>query len=490
MILRQKNLKQNLIMIIATLILTNSFLFFPEKVAIARTKNNTDSKNNKVVFGVISDTHIAPKKSNEISRLTKAFEFFNKQKTDAIAVVGDLTDSGKKIDYDIWNSIKKSTVDNIKLVASMGNHEKDTADLFTHATGDKPNANYVINGYHFITLSPGTGPLDSSTGRGQTQGGADYSYVTNWLKTQLDSAVKEDPKKPIFVFFHHPMENTYYTTSDCHGSGLSTGKDNSFNSVFSHYPQVVAFSGHTHAPNNNPTSIWQDGGFTAINTSTLSYAGLENGMNSGDRNPNDGNLVAQAMTVEVNGSKILIHNYNLITDKYIPETWEFDVSSPSSFIYTSARKEKAKLPVFNHNNITINNITDCDATINFKQATAPPNDIGDIVESYRFDVINKKTGKLTSFKNWSKYYLDPVPDSISQNIYLLEPSTEYIVKVYAIDAYSKVSESNLAITFTTHRSNSINTTPIIYFNVVVLIICFAYLLIKRFRKDGKEHINS
>ena len=42
--------------------------------------------------------------------------------------------------------------------------------------------------------------MDESTGKGSTQGGGNYSYALDWLKNQLDEAVKEDPTKPIFVF--------------------------------------------------------------------------------------------------------------------------------------------------------------------------------------------------------------------------------------------------------------------------------------------------
>ncbi len=98
-----------------------------------------------------------------------------------------------------FKQIKDSEL-SIPLIASMGNHEGNTADGFTEATGNKPNDNKVINGYHFITVSPGSGSVDESTGKGSTQGGGNYSYALDWLKNQLDEAVKEDPTKPIFVF--------------------------------------------------------------------------------------------------------------------------------------------------------------------------------------------------------------------------------------------------------------------------------------------------
>lgn len=339
----------------------------------------------------------------------------------------------------------------MKLVASMGNHEGNSADLFIAATGDKPNANYIINGYHFITLSPGSGVLNSFTGKGTTQGGGDYSYVVNWLQEQLTEAVQEDPTKPIFVFFHHPLQNTYYTSNERYGTGLSTGKDETFKSVFSKFPQAVTFSGHTHAPNNNPTSIWQDGGFTAINTSTLSYGGMESGMVNGSVCPKDAHMISQQMIVEVNGSKVKIHNYDLIANKYLPITWQFDVTKPSTFLYTKSRNKQAKPPIFlKDNSINITNIKDTQATLKFKQAKMETNNLGDIVECYRYDFINEKTGHVyKSFKNWSEYYVTPPHKFISQKVTGLIPGTNYIVKIYAIDAFKKVCELPLCANFTT-----------------------------------------
>lgn len=406
---------------------------------------------NKVTFGVISDTHVTASKTTEQQRLAQAFKFFNTNKVDADVVVGDLTDSGATSQYNTWQSIKDANKGNIKLIASMGNHEGNHTVGFTVATGDAPNANYVINGYHFITLSPGTGTFDPATGKGTTQGGGDYTYVANWIKTQLDAAVAEDPNKPIFVFFHHPLQNTFYVSNEWYGSGLATGKDATFQSVFSQYRQAVTFSGHIHSPNNDPQSIWQDGGFTAVNTVTLSYLEMETGMVYGTVPPDARQQGAQGMLIEAHGSKVTIKNYDFVSGQYIPQTWTFDVSKPSKFPYTHARDAVAKAPVFSRSAaVRVSNITDNGATVNFDQAVMKPNKIGDIVHSYRYDFVNKTTGKVdSSFKTWSEYYVIPMPATITQKAVGLLPATDYEVKIYAIDAYQKTSDSYISTSFKT-----------------------------------------
>ena len=96
-------------------------------------------------------------------------------------------------------------------------------------------------------MSPGSGTLNEETGKGSSQGGGNYTYAVEWLQKQLEETVQEDDSKPIFVFFHHPIKDTFYVSNEWYGSGLDQ--------VFKKYPQVVAFSGHIHSPNNMPTSI-------------------------------------------------------------------------------------------------------------------------------------------------------------------------------------------------------------------------------------------
>lgn len=406
------------------------------------TKDLALEENNEVSFGVVSDTHVGPNKIKEQNRLKKAFNFFSENELDGVAVVGDLTDSGAKEQYDVFKQIKDSEL-SIPLIASMGNHEGNTADGFTEATGNKPNDNKVINGYHFITVSPGSGSVDESTGKGSTQGGGNYSYALDWLKNQLDEAVKEDPTKPIFVFFHHPIKDTFYVSNEWHGSGLEE--------IFKAYPQVVSFSGHIHSPNNMPTSIWQDGGYTAVNTVTLSYMEMESGMVYGTIPPNASDI-AQGMIIEAEGSKVTIKNYDFLSNQYIPQTWTFDVTE--SLPYTNERADKSSAPSFDASaKMNVSEITDSSAKIEFDQAKVSENTVGDIVHSYKYDFINKATNEVDkSFKTWSNYYLLPMPATISQIANGLKANTEYELRIYAINAYGKMSEGYISNTFKTLKN--------------------------------------
>lgn len=422
--------------------LTASFIATAQSYIVSAatiTKDLILEENNEVSFGVVSDTHVGPNKITEQGRLKKAFNFFSKEELDGVAVVGDLTDRGSKEEYDVFKEIKNSEL-SIPLIASMGNHEGNTADGFTEATGNKPNDNKVINGYHFITLSPGSGTIDESTGKGSTQGGGNYSYLMDWLKQQLDEAVQEDPTKPIFVFFHHPIKDTFYVSNEWHGYGLEE--------IFKSYPQVVSFSGHIHSPNNMPTSIWQDGGYTAINTVTLSYMEMESGMVYGTIPPNASDI-AEGMIIEAEGSKVTIKNYDFLSNQYIPQTWIFDVTE--NLPYTNERANRSTAPSFDDSaKIDISEITDSSIKVEFNQAKVSENTVGDIVHSYKYDFINKETNEVDrTFKTWSNYYLLPMPATISQVANGLKANTEYELRIYAINAYGKMSEGYISNTFKT-----------------------------------------
>lgn len=411
-------------------------------LAFAEDRKDTNSKNNDGIlkFAVISDTHVGPTKPNENKRLA---EFFNKiyekePNLDAVTIVGDITDNGSKVQYDTFSSIisnnKKSETE---LIVSMGNHEGNTAPLFTEATGNLPKDNKVIDGYHFITLSPRSSE--------NTYGGNRYYLDEAWLKEQLDNATKEDPTKPIFLFFHHGIKDTAYGTDDWNTPDLKN--------LLSNYPQVIQFSGHSHYPLNDPRSIYQKD-FTAINTSTTSYFELESGMYYGTIPPNAHNAF-QSMLFEVNGTKVTIKKLDLLSGKTIGEDWIFDTSTgKSGFKYTDARKEVSPTPYFENNaEVTVSDLKDNGCTVTIDQGKIediPLDNHDEIVHSYKFDFTEKRTGKLhKSYKIWSEYYFLPMSEKLTQSFNGLKAGTEYELTVTAINSYGKTSNETLKTTFKT-----------------------------------------
>ena len=419
---------------------------------------------NSVTFGVISDTHIGAtghSTNGQAERLNTVLGWYTDIGVDALAIVGDLTDGGSAAQFNTLKScIDNNLGEGVQLVASMGNHDCGSITHgtnmtnFTNATGCAPNADYVINGYHFITLSPGTGTVDAN-GRPSTilLSNSSYTAAASWVKGRIEAAVAEDPAKPIFVFFHHPIRYTFYVSNEWYGSGL--------NGIFDNYPQVVSFSGHIHSPNNDPRSIWQDGGFTAVNTVTTYYYEMESGYVGGNATatgtstyPKDDRAM-QGLVVTVDGSTVEIKNYDFLSNEYTSQTWTFDVTQPLP--YTDARTEKAQKPVFNalDNNevrgrIGLTNLTGTSVTATFTQAYLPKqSEVGELIHSYRFDFINRETGQVTrTFKQWSDFMHEPMLPTYSQNIGGLVSGMQYELRIYAIGSFQMVSDQYLSINFT------------------------------------------
>ena len=395
-----------------------------------------------LTLGVISDTHVTQWNTTTQARTKQAFEAYSNGvlASDALVIDGDLTDGGSKGEFDVFKSIKDEAL-TIPLIASMGNHENNQWANFEAATGQRANDCQIVGGYHVITVSPGSGELDPATGRATGNSTSNYAYAVDFLKAAIAEAEAATPDRPIFVFFHHPIKDTFYVADEWYGYGL----DN----VLNGHNRVVSFSGHIHTPNQHPQSIWQDGGYTAVNTVTLYYYELERGMVYGSIPPNSGNA-AQGLQVNVNGSQVEIKNYDFISNSWIPQTWTFDVTK--DLPYTEAnRAPLAVAPVWDAAAaISVSDVTPTSARLTFPQATVPANEVGDIVHSYQYEFINRETGEtVKTFRTWSEFYFIPQPNPFTHVAEDLAAGTKYEVRITAFDAWKKPSATQLIAEFET-----------------------------------------
>jgi len=440
-------------------------------------------------FGVISDTHIGNNSAYPLhQRFEKALDWYNTEDVTALAIVGDITNNGTQVHWDTFKNSWENHKGHLQLIAVMGNHESDdedknaAADRFEAATGQKTNAHYIIDGYHFIVLSAGTGAFidqgaaDGVKASGRTvipgsqiaTGDVFPQSVKDWVRSRIDAAKADTLGMPIFVFLHWPLYNTtylsnvrYYTTS--FGNDSLTG-------FFKDDPEVVIFGGHAHATNSDPRSIWQ-GGFTSVNTSAFLTYYMEDGYLGDDVNGVNnsilpmiaGQAAGQGMIVSVKGSKVTIENFDFDFSEgpqplgnvvKIPQTWKFDVSRPADFSYTQAKRDIQKTtPAFDETELTIKTITATTVEVEFPQAKIPvPNYGNEVVHSYRFDFINQQTGAIDrSAKQWSDFMLTPrlQKPTYTQLVGGLMPNTEYELRIYAYGSFQECSTQYLTCKFTT-----------------------------------------
>jgi len=352
-------------------------------------------------------------------------------KLDAVAFAGDFSNDGSPSTLKLFRDICESNLKgDTKNLAVLGNHEfsydkANTIANFESIVGLPYRYHKVINGVHFIGMSP-------------DNGGSGYTFDTQvWLNKQLKEAVADNPKNPIFVFQHHHIWGTVYGSESWGNIDLST--------VLSQYPQVVDFSGHSHYPINDPRSIWQ-GAFTALGTGTLSYFEMESSLFGKGQFPEGNHNAAQMYVVEVdaNGST-RIRSYDLLANQFIGETYY--IAKPAgrtTFAYNTVNRiAKDKKPVFDAGaKITASKTADCSYSINFPAAK-------DSLVVWQYKITVRQNLGAAAFKttHLSDYYYTPMPTEYNINIGNLHSGKTYNATVLAMNAYYKLSKP-LTLTFT------------------------------------------
>ncbi|HRT82852.1 MAG TPA: hypothetical protein P5127_06795, partial [Oscillospiraceae bacterium] len=320
--------------------------------------------------------------------------------------------------------------DNTKLLAVMGNHEfshdrPNTLSNWKRATGMNFRFHEVINGFHFIGLSP------DDEGRGYTLD----SQI--WLVEQLKIAENDNPDYPIFVFQHHHIWGTVYGSLNWGNVDLTA--------ILAQFPQVIDFSGHSHYPINDPASIWQ-GSFTALGTGTLSYFEMEYFPFTGGQFPDGYRQAAQMYVVEsdINGAT-RIRPYDVLGDCFIGETYFLPTPADrTSFAYnTRNRLAKSEPPKF-ESGAKVQALKNDDGSYSLVFPNASDNIL---VRQYQV-TVSEQSGKLVySQTHLSGYYISPPPTDQLVNIGELESGKTYLASVIAANAYYMPS-APLLLTFT------------------------------------------
>ena len=169
-------------------------------------------------FAVCSDAHLSREESGlkNAEKFKKMFSVAygiakksDYKGLDAVLVAGDMTESGKTVEYEFYRELTDKYVkDGTELLTVMGNHEhieyRDTSnpqkaiEVFNKYVSDEEDFHKVIGGYHFIGVS-----YDDN-------GKEEFKTKLEWLRAELDKAVADTGDKPIFVMQHpHPALTVY-----------------------------------------------------------------------------------------------------------------------------------------------------------------------------------------------------------------------------------------------------------------------------------------
>lgn len=390
-------------------------------------------------FVAASDSHVNVYETKQADRLKKMFETAyayaetsTYKNLDAVIMVGDLTDNGTAAEFKLYNDAVKAAIkDGTTLLTVMGNHEYYQGGQATYTANVDENLDkhVEINGYHFIGLSTR----------------ADNEYTDEqiaWLETEMAAAAESG--KPIFTFQHHHIKDTVYVSTEWYANASAK-----LDAIYKKYSQTVNFSGHSHAPINNPTSFVQTD-YTLVGTGTLNYFEMTTGMTVGTLVPGKENA-AQYWIVEA-GEKgdLLIRPYNILTDDFFknPYTGEYieyyiaDPFNKDTFEYGQKRLDANQAPYFEDGaTVTVSDITKSKVTVTVPQAKDDQ-----CVYGYYVQCGTQSTAYF------SEYYFEPMPETISFDLINLKPGTEYTITVTPGDAFGVKGEP-ITATFTTEASS-------------------------------------
>lgn len=389
-------------------------------------------------FMVVSDIHIKDEHSVERERFEKAIRDAyaiaksNKhyQKLDVIGMVGDFATYGTPTQFKAARDIVDANVDldETTVIASIASHEFMNEGVeaayknFREIFGGEPDTHAVVNGFHFVSITPSKG--------------CNYDDdKKEWMAKELNEAAKDGRKKPIFVFQHPHNTGTVY------GSTL-WGEDDLI-PIYMNYPQIIHFSGHSHAPINDPRSIHQQH-FTCLGTGTLSYFELDEFDKIYSTIPTNKEQAAQMLIVEVDEeNRVRIYPYDVLTGNFFPYVWEIDTpSDPSTFKYTGERYKTTAAPFFAEDaEVAISAVTENSFRVDFPQAN--PAECDKYVNSYDIIVKNADSEIVRQLSIWSEYYFYDMPTTLGVDVSGLDSDSYYTVEIRANSFWMTSSKENI-----------------------------------------------
>lgn len=379
---------------------------------------------------VMSDIHYKADVATEPERFNRGMAYAYKyaseskyNKIDALYVVGDFANRGQEDEMQLFKkSLDENVASDTEVVLMLASHEfmsegVDAAyEKLGRIYGKKPDAHKVFHGFHCISMSCDKG---CSIHEGKQE----------WLKTQLEIAAADDWKKPIFVFQHPHLSDTVY-------GSINWGEDDII-SILMNYPQIVDFSGHSHAPINDPRSVHQKY-FSSFGTGSLSYFELDEFDKISGTVPPDAHECAQFLIVEADAdNRVLVKPFDILSGEFFDNEWLIEKPyAPDSFVYTDERYRTPERPFFPENAVVSFAENENECIISFSQAQGKK----ERVDSYTVVIKEKTCGRIMRQINvTSSYYINKMPETINVSLGKLIPGV-YTAEICANGFWNNASE--------------------------------------------------
>ncbi|MGN0571575.1 MAG: metallophosphoesterase family protein [Candidatus Fimenecus sp.] len=390
------------------------------------------TENESFKVAIISDSQLPPTQEQLdaddtfLINLKNALTVIKNNDVDMILYAGDIGDLGTRFAFQTYmDAIEEVFGEDKPIIQTiMGNHDYWNKSMFTainhrkafqEIVGQSPWTHYVVNGYHFIGVSPDYGSMTAA-----------YNIAAKWLDEELQKAQADSDGKPIFVMTHNQPVNTSYGSEDW--------GDSTLNAVLEKYPNVINFSGHVHYSLLDERSIWQ-GAYTVINTQSLSYTELEEGKENGTIPPN-ASATPMGYIMEFQGDEILLHRINFADGNTGKEQkanmlWSFSLPYTNDGRYAfDTRKAANQAPV----------VTDTGGTATLQngnvELTFAAAEDDDFVHSYKVVIDDKETKYF-----FSDFYngLEDMQKTVTLTLPEPTDGTKHIYKIYAVDSWNAES---------------------------------------------------
>lgn len=376
--------------------------------------------------GVISDSQLSPFANGKVNtyqrNLTSALRTLKRLNCNVILFAGDICNVASKYAYARYKrAFKEAFGRDMPLVISvMGNHDYYGSlcarRLFRRELNQEPCTHYVINGYHFIGVSPDCCSMHKA-----------YAKAGAWLDSQLAFAVADAPRKPVMVITHHPPKNTVY--------GSEEWGDETLDEVLSKYPNVVNFAGHSHYSLLDERSYYE-GKYRVLNTQSVSYIELESGKVNGTVPP-DAHVAPMGYVLEFGNDEIEVKRYNLLDGEEQKSDMRFSIPCDVS---KSAEHKVGTNPDF-----PVRPVMPCPRGNWYREKGATYLEFTegadeDLVHSYRLVYSDGKTQDY-----FSEFYKggEHVPRYGDKKVRLRiygKKSGNYDIKIFAVDSFGNVSD--------------------------------------------------
>ncbi len=240
-------------------------------------------------LGILSDLHIdAPRRDFRIfgdaRTFVKALAYFRARNVDGVVIAGDMADTGMRYQLEIvaeaWYSVfpddRGADGRKVEKLFVYGNHDLEGCNNWGFARRHEHKASFARE---VIANDPASAwedffrepyaPVWTKTVKGYHFVGAHWVPGHKEGVAAIESFFAEHAaefagERPFFYIQHQHPKDT------CHLGHAWGADDGTATRVLSHFPNAVAFSGHSHTPLTDESAIWQ-GAFTSVGTASLRF---------------------------------------------------------------------------------------------------------------------------------------------------------------------------------------------------------------------------